>query len=111
VIEPQPNAELPEEVMFANYGYKDGAGEFFITVDTDKCTGCGDCAKVCPAGVFELVEDEFDLDAEAPVAAVANEHAKKIKYSCGPCKPALGYTTANLPCVKACEPGAIDHSW
>jgi len=104
-------AEIPEGAMLANYGYKDGAGDFFITVDTDKCTGCGDCVEVCPAGVLEMVEDEFDIEAETPIAAVANEHAKKIKYSCGPCKPAQGYTTADLPCVKACEPGAIDHSW
>ena len=28
--------------MKANYGYKDGSGEFFITLDTDRCTACGD---------------------------------------------------------------------
>ena len=27
-----------------------------IKVDVDKCTGCGTCVDVCPAGVFELVE-------------------------------------------------------
>lgn len=97
--------------MLANYGYKDGAGDFFITVDTDKCTGCEDCVEACPAGVLEMVENEFDIEAETPIAAVTNEHAKKIKYSCGPCKPAQGYTKADLPCVKACEPGAIEHSW
>ena len=43
--------------MLANYGYKDGSGEYFITIDTDRCTGCGDCVPVCPAGVLELVED------------------------------------------------------
>jgi hypothetical protein len=27
--------------MIANYGYKDGSGEFFISIDTDCCDGCG----------------------------------------------------------------------
>jgi ferredoxin len=97
--------------MLANYGYKDGAGDFFIVIDTDKCTGCGDCVPACPAGVFELAEDEFDIDAENDVAIVAKAHTKALKYSCAPCKPAAGYIVAELPCVKSCQPGAIDHSW
>ncbi|HUU44215.1 MAG TPA: 4Fe-4S binding protein [Acidobacteriota bacterium] len=96
--------------MLANYGYKDGSGDFFITIDTGKCTGCGDCVPACPAGVLAMIEDEFDIEAEHELAAVTAEHAKKIKYSCAPCKPS-GYVTADLPCVKACEPGAIAHSW
>jgi NAD-dependent dihydropyrimidine dehydrogenase PreA subunit len=97
--------------MKANYGYKDGSGDFFIVIDTDKCTGCGDCIEACPADVLELVENEFDIEAENDLAAVTDEHAKKLKYSCAPCKPAAGYTKAELPCVKVCEPDAIDHSW
>ena len=97
--------------MIANYGYKDGSGDFFIVVDTDKCNGCGDCTTACPAGVLELVENEFDFDAETDIVSVAKEHSKKIKYSCGPCKPASGYNTKDLPCVKACSTDAIDHSW
>jgi Fe-S-cluster-containing hydrogenase component 2 len=97
--------------MKANYGYKDGSGEFFITVDTDKCNGCGDCASACPAGVLELVDNGYDIEAEIPIAAVKTEHSKKIKYSCMSCKPASGYDGATLPCVKPCAPGAIVHSW
>ena len=97
--------------MLANYGYKDGSGDFFITIDTEKCDGCGDCVPACPAGVLALAEDEFDIDAEHEVAVVKPEHTKKLKYSCGPCKPAQGHATSDLPCVRACEPGAIDHSW
>ncbi len=46
--------------MIANFGYKDGSGDFFISIDTDKCDGCGDCVPVCPEHVFEVTENEFD---------------------------------------------------
>lgn len=97
--------------MLANYGYKDGSGEFFIVVDTDKCDGCGACVPACPAGVFELVENQYDIDAETPIAAVTKEHSKKLKYSCGPCKPASGYDKAGVACVTSCATRAIEHSW
>lgn len=97
--------------MLANYGYKDGSGEFFIVVDTEKCDGCGACVPACTAGVFHLVENEYDIDSEKPIAAVTSEHSKKLKYSCASCKPAHGYAQRDLPCVKACGPNAIAHSW
>lgn len=28
-----------------------------ITVDTDKCTGCGTCVDVCPSGVYEIIDN------------------------------------------------------
>ncbi len=28
-----------------------------ITVDKDKCTGCGSCVDACPQGVFEIGDD------------------------------------------------------
>ena len=43
--------------MIANYGYKDGSGDFFIAIDTDKCNGCGDCVSACPYGVYVVGED------------------------------------------------------
>ena len=97
--------------MLANYGYKDGSGDFFLTIDTDKCTGCGDCVPACPFDVLAMAEDEFDFEREEEVAIVQPQHIKKLKYSCAPCKPAQGYKKSNLPCIRACEPGAIDHSW
>ena len=95
--------------MIANFGYKDGSGEYFITIDTDKCSGCGDCVPVCPAGVLEIRENDFDPLAEETMAAVTEEHRKKIKYSCAPCKPTGD--RPELPCVGACELDAITHSW
>ena len=93
----------------ANYGYKDGSGEYFIQIDTDLCNSCGKCAEACPEKVLEMAEDELDPLGDDIVAIVKDEHRKKIKYSCAPCKPAG--ETKPLPCVLACESGAINHSW
>lgn len=113
--------------MIANWGYQDGSGAYFITIDTDKCNGCGKCKEVCPQGVFEVGEDPGDPLREELVAIVVEEHRKKIKYTCSPCKKYLtteGGSAASspphelltremkkLPCVRACEREAVTHSW
>jgi len=64
------------------------------------------CEKLaCPEGVLEIITDDYDDE----VAAVVAEHRKRIKYSCAPCKPDRDRPT--LPCVGACTPNAITHSW
>ncbi len=95
--------------MFANYGYKDGSGEWFITIDTDKCDGCGECVRACKYGVLELTPDPNDPFREEPVVVVSEEHRRKIKYSCAQCKPVN--KEYKLECVMACKKGAIWHSW
>ena len=93
--------------MKAHYGYKDGAGDFFVTIDTDRCLVCEDrrCVPACPSGVFEIIVDDYDDE----VAAVVEDHRKTLKYSCAPCKP--DRDRPPLPCIAACAPGAISHSW
>ncbi|MFQ6007371.1 MAG: ferredoxin family protein [Candidatus Zixiibacteriota bacterium] len=93
--------------MKANYGYTDGSGEYFITIDTDLCIDCTDrgCVDACPQGLFEIIVDDYDDN----VAAVKEEYRKKLKYECAECKPVSNRPV--LPCVAACTPGAITHSW
>jgi len=95
--------------MIANYGYKDGSGEYFISIDTDKCNGCADCEKACPYGVLITGEDPNDPFREERVAMVTEEHRRNLKYSCAPCKPV--HNRPQLLCIKACTSGAIEHSW
>lgn len=93
--------------MLAYYGFKDGSGDWFIMVDTDKCNGCGKCVKACPRAVFEVGADDYDPFREGSVAKVTEVERKKLRYTCAPCRP--GYRE-NPPCVAACESGAISHT-
>ena len=94
--------------MIANYGFKDGSGDWYVTIDTDKCNGCGKCPEVCPAKVLEVGPDEIDIFRKEPVAFIKHEERKKVRYSCAPCRP--GYGEKPAPCVGVCEPKAISHS-
>jgi ferredoxin len=96
--------------MLANYGYKDASGDFFITIDTAKCNGCGECSDACPASVFIITgEDANDPFRQGPVATVAVLKKTKLRYECNPCKPSI--KRPPLPCLEACKSGAISHSW
>lgn len=91
--------------MLANYGYTDGSGSYYITIDTDVCDGCGECVKACPAHIFEVAEDDYGDNK----AQVAEKSRHSIKYLCAACKPTSGWKS--LPCLDACKPGAIKHGW
>lgn len=91
--------------MLVHYGYQDGSGDWFISIDTGRCGECVTkaCVAACPVGVLEIVEDDYGDE----VAAVTEAHRKKIKYSCAPCQAGPGPP----PCQAACSGGAIRHSW
>lgn len=91
--------------MLANYGYMDGSGTYYITIDTDKCDGCGDCVPACPKQMFMVEPDDYDEDK----ALIKEALRKEVSYLCAPCKPTAG--PRELPCQTACKPGAIQHSW
>jgi ferredoxin len=95
--------------MIVNHGYRDGSGTFIISIDSEKCSGCGACVPVCPNQVLEIAIDPYEPLEEKMVALVTEAHRKKLKYSCAQCKPAG--KTVTPPCVAACPAGAMKHSW
>lgn len=97
-----------ERNVIANYGYKDGSGDYYISIDTGKCVNCEAnraCLTACPKEMFEMMTDDYDDE----VAWVKTMFRKSLKYGCADCKPSGGYSS--LPCTTACTPGAIKHSW
>ncbi len=93
--------------MIANYGYRDGSGEYYITIDTDVCVDCEGrwCVAACPESLFQIEIDDYDDE----VAVIVASARKMLKERCSCCKPAGGYSA--LPCTTACRPGAVTHSW
>lgn len=88
------------------YGYRDGSGEYYIVIDAEKCSSCGECTKVCPQGALKMETMLIDLEDKL-VAVVTEGHRKKIRYTCAPCKPESG----GAPCVTACTQEAISCVW
>ena len=99
------NAERLIEII-TYYGYTDGSGEYYIVVDAEKCNSCGECVPVCPQGTLVMETMFIDLE-DKMVAAVTEEHRKKIRYTCSQCKPERG----SIPCVEACSQKAITYIW
>jgi len=89
--------------MKVNYGYSDGSGEYFITIDTTKCDGCGECVKVCPEGLFVLANDEEGNSK----AVVKDELRKKVAIAC----PGFCSCGHQVNCHSVCSKDAISHTW
>jgi Fe-S-cluster-containing hydrogenase component 2 len=53
-----------------------------------------------------MITEMIDLD-DKTIAAVSEQHRKKIKYTCTQCKPEENKT----PCIIACPKGAIRIIW
>ncbi len=92
--------------MIMHYGYSDGSGEYYVTIDTEKCKSCGKCVEQCPQSALQMETMLIDLE-DKTVATVTEEHRKKIKYTCASCKP----ETNRAPCVIACGTNAISCTW
>lgn len=92
--------------MITHYGYSDGSGDYYITIDGDKCNACGKCVSQCPQSALELEAMFIDFDDKI-VASVKEDQRKKIKYTCEPCKPEAN----SARCEHACENKAIKCTW
>ena len=91
--------------MRANYGYADGSGEYYITVDTDRCNGCGDCVPACPKAILEVVTDDYD----EPKAAMRPAFARSLADACPGFRACSQRQGSN--CHSACPKDALSHSW
>ena len=91
--------------MIVQYGYTDGTGEYYLVIDTDKCTGCEKCVPVCPKNVFEMYVDDYDETK----ARVRSEVIKTLGFICPGNR--LQGAECRGACRTACEPKAISHSW
>ena len=89
----------------AQCGYSDGTGSYFITIDTGRCDGCGECVSACPAGIFEVAtEDSGQLRAR-----VKEEARKKLALLCPGYEACSGKLERN--CHRVCPGDAISHTW
>ena len=92
--------------MITHYGYSNGSGEYYIVIDAEKCNGCRRCVEKCPQSALEMVTLLVDLE-DKTVAAVTEQHRKKIKYTCSSCRP----ESKKTPCILACAQSAITCVW
>lgn len=97
--------------MIANYGYEDGSGFYYITIDGQccaVCTGYG-CVSACPQKVYAIEPDDY----EDLVAIVVESARRRLRELCAECKGNDGNRgrERTLPCMSACSAGALTHSW
>ena len=53
-----------------------------VTVDADKCVGCGECVDVCPVEVYEMTDGKSSpahASAVNPVSKCANTTPSTLK--------------------------------
>lgn len=88
-----------------HYGYSDGTGNYFITIDTSRCDGCGECVPVCPSEIFEVTPN----DNGQPKARVKETVRKKLAFKCPGFHSCRSKLEAN--CHSVCPKDAISHTW
>jgi ferredoxin len=97
--------------MISNYGYEDGSGFYYITIDGNICATCTlrACVAACPQGVYAIEMDDYDDF----VAVVTEKARRRLREVCSSCKGQNGGggSEHRLPCTTACAAGALRHSW
>ena len=97
--------------MIANYGYEDGSGFYYVSINGDVCARCTQhgCVTACPTEVFAIEMDDYD----DMVAVVTEAARKRLRELCSSCKAqnGSGASERKLPCTSACPESALRHSW
>ncbi|OGO05822.1 MAG: hypothetical protein A2Y60_06075 [Chloroflexi bacterium RBG_13_54_9] len=91
--------------MQAFYGYDDASGAYFITIDTEKCDGCGLCVTACRENVLEVAEDDYGK----AVAKVKDDVVSRVGYVCPGFEQ--GCSKRETSCHSVCHRKAISHTW
>jgi predicted CoA-substrate-specific enzyme activase len=91
--------------MRIQYGYTDGTGDYYISIDTLRCDGCGKCVEACPDHLLEISVD----DGGQPKAAVKDEVRRKLALLCPGFHACSRRHEVN--CHLVCPKQAISHSW
>lgn len=99
------SGKAAQEVLKIHYGYNDGTGDYFITIDTGRCDGCGKCVPACPAGIFVVASE----NGSQPKALVREELRKRLAFVCPGHQ--LCRRRQELNCQRVCAKAAISHSW
>ena len=83
-----PIPSTAKRTVIANYGYEDGSGFYYITIDGDTCATCAErgCVPACPQGVYAVEMDDYD----DYVAVVVETARKKLRELCSMCKGQRG---------------------
>ena len=94
--------------MIANFGYEDGSGNYYISLDTNKCSECDDkdCIDACPSRLFQKEMNDWDDE----IIVVDADKCNSLMTECSTCKSISDHLT-KLPCQSACKLNAIVHSW
>jgi ferredoxin len=91
--------------MIIHYGYADGSGKYYVSIDAEKCDACEICIEKCPQKALKIDTVMIDIE-DKQVVVVHEEHRKKIQYTCASC-----HQGKKIHCVQACEKGAIAATW
>jgi ferredoxin len=91
--------------MIIHYGYGDGSGKYYVSIDAEKCDACNACIEKCPQKIIKIDTVMVDIEDKS-VAVVDENYRRKIKDTCGAC-----HKMQEINCVKECTKGAIAATW
>ncbi len=94
-----------KQVSRIQYGYSDGSGEYYISIDLDRCNGCGECVSACPASAFEMIS----FDGAGQKARIKETARKRISIICPGDEQCAASKEKN--CRMVCKSEAIGLSW